>query len=50
MDKKNSDIALSEINQEFESKRLHLQQANQWADQASRDKISLYGKLEKRNN
>ena len=30
----------------FESQRLQRQQANQWADQAQRDKISLYGDLE----
>ena len=47
--KRNSDIALFEINQEFESQWLQLQQANQWADQAQRDKISLYGELEMRN-
>ena len=31
-----ADIARYEINQEFESQRLQLQQANQWADQAQR--------------
>ena len=30
--------------------RLQLQQANQWADQAQRDKVSLYGELEMRNS
>ena len=34
---RNSDIALFEIRQEFESQRLQLQQANQWADHAQRD-------------
>ena len=48
-EKRNSDIALNEINQEFQSHRLQLQQANHWADQAQRDKISLYGELEMRN-
>ena len=48
-EKRNSDIALHETNQEFESQRLQLQQANQWADQAQRDKISLCGELEMRN-
>ena len=47
-EKRNSDIALHEINQEFESQRLQLQQANQWADQAQRDKIGLHGELELR--
>ena len=37
-----------EINQEFESQRLQLQWANQWADQTQRDKTSLYGELELR--
>ena len=36
-EKTNSDIALYEINQEFESQRLQPQQANQWADQAQRE-------------
>ena len=48
-EQRNSDIALYEISQEFESQRLQLQQANQWADQAQRDKISLYGELEIRS-
>ena len=48
-DKKDSDMALHEVNQEFESQRFRLQQANRWADQAQRDKISLYGELELRN-
>ena len=36
-------ILLYEINQEFESERLQLQQTNQRPDQAQRNKISLYG-------
>ena len=43
-EKKNSDIAFPEINQEFESQRL--QQANQWTDQAQREKISLCREFE----
>ena len=39
-EKRDSDIDLYEINQEFESQRLQLQQANQWADHAQRDKIA----------
>ena len=46
---RNSDTALYEINQEFESQRSQLQRANQWADQAQTDKISLYGELEMRD-
>ena len=34
---------------EFVSQRLQLQQANQWVDQAQRDRISLHGELEMRN-
>ena len=44
-EKRNSDVAFQEIDQEFESQRFQLHQANRWADQAQRDKkkISLYG-------
>ena len=48
-EKRNSDIAFCEINQEFESQLLQLQQANQLADQSQREKISLFGELEMRN-
>ena len=48
-EKKNSDMALYDVNQEFESQQFQLQQANRWAHQAQRDKISLYGELELRN-
>ena len=47
-EKKNSDIAFQEINQEFESQRFQLRQASRWTDQAQRDKNSLYGELELR--
>ena len=47
--KRNSDIALRDINQEFDSQRFQLHQASRWADQAQRDKISVYGELELRN-
>ena len=47
--KRNSDAALHEINQEFESQRFQPQQASRWADQAQGDKISLYGELELRH-
>ena len=36
---RNSDIALYETNRELESQRLELYQANQWTDQAEREKI-----------
>ena len=45
----NLDHAFRETNQEFESQRFHLHQASQQADQAQRQKISLYGGLELRN-
>ena len=48
-EKRNSDIAIYEINQEFESQRSQPQQANQWADQAQREKISLCREVEKKN-
>ena len=48
-EKRNSDIAGNGINQAFEPPRPQPQQANQWADQAQGDKISLYGDLEMRN-
>ena len=40
-EKRNSDFAFHEINQDFESQRFQLLQASRWADQAQRDKISL---------
>ena len=48
-EKRNSDRALHEIKQDFESQRFQQQQANRWADQAHSDEISLYGELELRN-
>ena len=41
--KRNSDIPLHEINQEFECQRFQLHQVSRWTDQAQRNKISLYG-------
>ena len=49
MGTENSEAALYETPRELESQRLQLHQANQSADQAQRDKISLYGELELRN-
>ena len=46
--KRKSDIALYDVNPEFESQRLHLQLVNQWADEAQREKISLCGESEMR--
>ena len=47
-EKRKSDIALQEINQEFKTQRVQLHQASRWADQAQRDKISLCGELQLR--
>ena len=45
----NSDIALDETNRQLVSQRLELYQADQWPDQAQREKICLFGKLITRN-
>ena len=44
-----SAVVLCETHRELESQRLQLHQANQWADQALREKITLCGELEMRN-
>ena len=54
MDRRNwerriADIALCETNRKLESQRLELYQANQWADQAQREKNWLFGDLDMRN-
>ena len=48
-EQRNSDIAINETNRELETQRLEQYQANQWADQAQREKINLCGELEMRN-
>ena len=48
-EQRNSDFALHGTDREFESQFLELCQANQWADQAQREKINLCGELEMRN-
>ena len=47
-EKRNSEMALYEVNQEFEFERFQLQ-ASRWAYQAQRDNFSLYGELELTN-
>ena len=42
-------LLFHEMNQEFESQRIHLYQANQRADQAQRENINLFGDSEMRN-
>ena len=48
-EKRNSDIACQEINQEFESQRFQQHRTSRWADQAHSDKITskrmMQGKL-----
>ena len=48
-EQKGSELALCHTHQELASQRLQQHQANQWADQALREKISLCGKLDMRN-
>ena len=48
-ERRNSDIALYETNQQFESQRLALYQANQWTDHAHRDHIKLFEELNTKN-
>ena len=48
-EQKSSEVALHETHRELESQRLQLHQANQWADQAQREKISSCGELDMRN-
>ena len=48
-EQRNSDCALYETNRELESQRLELYPANQWADQAQREKMNLCGELEMRS-
>ena len=45
-EQRSSEIALYESHRELESQRLQLHQANQWTDQAQREKINLCGELE----
>ena len=48
-EKRNSDFAFQEINQELESQRFQLNHASRRADQAQRDKSSFCGELESSN-
>ena len=48
-EEKNTNFAFQGISQEFESQRFQPHQASRWADQAQRDKISLYEKFELRS-
>ena len=48
-ERRNSDVALYETNQQLESHRLELYQANQWTDHAHRDHIKLFEELNTKN-
>ena len=44
-EERNSDIAVHEMNQEFESQRFQQHQASRWADQAQRDKNQIVWRI-----
>ena len=48
-ERRNSDFALYETNQQLESQRLKFYQANQWADQAQNENSRLFGELSMEN-
>ena len=48
-ERRNSGVALCQTNQQLESQRLELYQANQWADQAQRENSRLFGELSTKN-
>ena len=49
VERRNSEYALIESQRELESQRLQLLEANQWADQAQRERIHLCSELEMKN-
>ena len=49
LERRNSEYALIESRRELESQRRQLVEANQWADQAQRERIHLCGELEMKN-
>ena len=50
MERRNSEYALIESQREFESQRLQLSEANQWADQAQPERIHLCSELEMKSH
>ena len=50
LERRNSEYALFESQRELESQRRQLPMANQWADQAQREKIQLCRDLEMKNH
>ena len=49
LERRNSEYALIESRRELESQRRQLLEANQWADQAQRERIHLCSELEMKN-
>ena len=49
LERRNSEYALIESQRELEPQRLQLLKANQWADQAQRERIHLCGELDMNN-
>ena len=49
-ERRNSDFALFETNQQLESQRLALHQANQWADQAQMENHRIFEELTMKSN
>ena len=49
LERRNSEYALIESRRELESQRRQLLKANQWADQAQRERIHLCSELEMKN-
>ena len=49
LERRNSECALIESQRELQSQRLQLLEANQWADQAQRERIHLCSELEMKN-
>ena len=49
LERRNSEYALFESQRELESQRLQLLEANQWADQAQRERIHLCSEVEMKN-
>ena len=49
LERRNSEYALIKSRRELESQRQQLLEANQWADQAQRERIHLCSELEMKN-
>ena len=49
LERRNSEYSLTESQRELEFQRLQLLEANQWADQAQRERMHLCSELEMKN-